>query len=253
LLSRIQTLENEVDRKVQDLEDKVEGLEEKIADSQTVRGDSPPLPPLIPPAPSSPPPQVPEVGPRPPKGYLEGIAGVTFQTESGGFVAGAVLVSVSPIFQVFGEIGYLSNVLPKSDQEEFDAIASEVSGLVIDSQAPFFYGMGGVRALVPTDGKVRPYLDFGFGISRGKEERSIVLEGEDVTADFRVAGDEFVRTPTTTGLLWGLGGGINVLLSNQLVLDIGYRYMRISVEEGTFFEEDVVRASRAYAALGYGF
>ena len=193
-----------------------------------------------------------------PQGYVEALGGLTFQTEPSIFGAGAILVNVTPRFQLFGELGYLANVLPGSDQEIWDATAFDLSNdlgmrVEIDSKAPFYYGMVGGRLFLASSGAVRPYLAAGTGVARGSETRRIVLGDRDLTEDFRVHGDNLVQAPRTTAFVLAFGGGINVSIARGVTLDAGYRYMKLLVEQRIFSRGNGVDVSRIYVGVGYGF
>ena len=55
------------------------------------------------------------------------LGGVTFGTETAAVVGGAVGASVTPALDVFGEIGYMQNVLPNDLQENIDDQAALLS------------------------------------------------------------------------------------------------------------------------------
>jgi hypothetical protein len=85
-----------------------------------------------------------------PRTFVRGCGGMTFMTETAGIFGGSVGVRLTKQVDVFGELGGLTNILPRSLQEELDAAARAMgpffSGpLTIDGRAPGIYGLGGMR------------------------------------------------------------------------------------------------------------
>ena len=151
------------------------------------------------------------------------------------------------------------NILPVSEQEVANQTLEE-SVFTVDATAPFFYGMGGVRLVMPGKRVARPYVTASLGFASGSAHLSYTAEGRDVTTDVRVVGtaelpplpDITLRETTDTlNLITALGGGVNLGQGTGLSFDVGYRYMRMF--DTDVFQGNVVNIGRAYVAVGYAF
>lgn len=270
IILRVEELQRDVDEKFVTLEEKLDTIDQTLQESATVTRDSGvpsyqydsspddgTVDTSSPPGeqyPAEPTPvgdNRPETRPEPLRGLVEGILGFTFETESGAVGAGAIGFNVTPRLQIYGEFGYMRNVLPRSEQDVWDAVVADIPGAAIDSSAPFFYGLGGVRFTITT-GSAQPYVVAGAGFAVGRQERTILLDGQDFTRDFRIVNEDFVRTSDQTGPLVSVGGGVDIRFGKNITLDLGYRYQRLFVE-GIFFEDDPLDVSRVQFGLGYVF
>lgn len=180
------------------------------------------------------------------RGSVGGQFGATFGTEAAPFFAGEVAANVARDLQIYGTVGRMNNVLPSSIQDDVDAAAAVISVLYrtsvdIDATVPAFFGIGGVRYLVPTGTVARPYARGGLGFSSVTVNAKVAVSG--VTLDLAEAG--FLDDERFTKLAFEFGGGVFVPFG-RTYLDVGYRFMKLVDAEG-------VNISRAYAGFGVTF
>ena len=165
--------------------------------------------------------------------FVGGLGGVTFGTVAGVAVAGQVGFEVAPNLFVIGEVGRMQDVLPKTVRDELNAEVDALSRdagfpITVEVAVPVTYGFGGIRWM-RTRSVVAPFLEAGVGVGRAsiKIAKAEVL-GQDFTDELQ---DELGADSSDTKLLIVLGGGINVLMTERVSLDIGYRYSRIATED----------------------
>jgi opacity protein-like surface antigen len=185
-------------------------------------------------------------------GMIVGEAGVTFGSETGG-AFGVTVGSGSPRIQGIGEVGYFTNVTPKSLQEDADVIAllaSSPGALVgVDITAPAFYALGGIRAVVPTTGRAKPYVQGGAGVARVKATLDFTLNGTNVNSLLIAEGvltrDDLEQSSTEA--LISFGGGVQVAVGGRGLVDVGYRYYRI------FTDDPGINVNRIFGGFGVTF
>jgi hypothetical protein len=180
--------------------------------------------------------QPPQSGPAT-SGYLAGIGGLTFGTESDKLFGGEIGVEASPNLTVYGTLGRMQNIAPKSVKEAFDG-----SGL--SAKYPAFFGIGGLKYRVPTNSSVRPYVLAGGGL--GSTKLKVTADGiGDVTDGFvALAGLEQSEVKATR-FVYEMGGGLEIPVG-PMYIDTGYRF-------GKFIALEDANVSRAYAGIGYRF
>jgi hypothetical protein len=183
------------------------------------------------------------------RGFVRGLASITFVTETGGVFAGGVGVSVHPHVQIVAEVGGFTNVLPKHLQRDLDDAARALEGvfgtpLVIDGQAPGGYGFGGFRLNAPARGRLAPFAEIGGGVAHGRSDITATVGGIDVS---EVVTDALGVKESETAGLFGIGGGVGIGLGPTSAIDLGYRYMRI------FTDDPRINVSMAFAAFRWRF
>ena len=140
-------------------------------------------------------------------------------------VGGTVTYRLIPELQIVGEVGRIGNVLPTMSDTVFSLAQADIG-------VSAFYGEGGVRLVAPT-GALAPYGEATAGFAR--------LDIN--SARLGLAGS--VATSLALGLVGrttpiaSVGGGV-LARGGPLVLDIGYRYKQL-------FVDDVLQA-----ILGFG-
>jgi opacity protein-like surface antigen len=192
----------------------------------------------------------------PERGFVQGIGGLTFGTETAPVFGGGFGVNLGPNFQITGEFGTMRNILPTWVQDDLDDGAAAIEELVhflvgqrvdvgIDASAPAFYGMGGGRFIASTAGTARPYVGASVGFANVSPEVRLELEGEDVTDE--AIDDGFIdRMGSFTDLLLAVGGGVNIAVSESVAIDVGYNFTRIFANQG-------INVHRVAAGVGYRF
>ncbi|MGE3274968.1 MAG: outer membrane protein [Vicinamibacterales bacterium] len=182
------------------------------------------------------------------RGYLGGSAGITFGTETAPFFAGEIGAHVTDDLVVYGSVGRMNNVLPGSVQDALD-VASTLLTIATGARwefsatAPAFFGVGGVRYLLPTGEGARPYVQGGIGfanVSLNIEE----VDFGDVTSQLVRAG--YLDDDSIAKLAFEFGGGVYVPAGERLFVDVGYRFMKL-------VDAEDVNVSRAYGAVGVRF
>jgi hypothetical protein len=181
-------------------------------------------------------------------GFVRGLGGVTFGTETAGAAGGSFGVTVIPQLDVIGEFGWVQNVLPKALQEDIDNVVNLLSIILrvpisVDVKVPTFYGFGGVRANVPTGGRVRPFVEGAGGFGR------ITLDVDARAAGINISDEveDAIDADSETKFLMAVGGGINIGLTSSVGVDIGYRFLRI------FTDDPAINASQVYGGVRVGF
>jgi hypothetical protein len=183
-----------------------------------------------------------------PKGFVAGVGGGTFGTETGGIFGASVGGYATPRLQIFGEVGRMTNVLPKSVQADVDDAASLLSFYTgerwdFNAKAPATYFGGGVKVLLSQSAGARPYVTGGGGMANIKTSIKEIDFGE-VTDDLVEQGLLDESDLKTTKAYMSAGGGVIVSVGRMYV-DLGYRFNRIFVVDSN--------VSRVYAAFGVNF
>ena len=164
------------------------------------------------------------------RGYVQGVGGLTFQSEVSGLFGGEFGVNVHPNIQIYGQAGRMLNILPKSVQDDLDDAGQALRILTgdrweFDGKAPATYFGGGLKFLIPTNAAVRPYAVAGVGVASVKGSIKEIDLGEilDDLVDEGFVDEDDVRG---TEFAVELGGGVVVPVGRAQV-DLGYRFMRI--------------------------
>jgi hypothetical protein len=182
-------------------------------------------------------------------GYVAGIGGMTFGTESDTLFGGEVGVETSRNITIYGTMGRMQNVAPNYVNNEIDVINADLTASTgevwnFKAKAPTLFGIGGVKYRVPTNSSVRPYVLGGAGFGSinikvtephfGDVTDALIAEGSFTQSDFKA-----------TKFLVEMGGGLEIPVGPMYV-DTGYRF-------GKFVGVEDANVSRAYAGVGYRF
>jgi len=168
-----------------------------------------------------------------PAGFVRGFGGVSFLTETGGVFGFSAGAHVTRSIDVFGDLGRITNMLPRKIQEDVDAAARQFGSfygapLTIDLQAPGLYGLGGVRFSHTTAQRFTVFVEAGAGAARGTSDITAVAGGINVSTQVTAV---LNLKESVTEPLMALGGGIGIPLGSRLTLDLGYRFMRIYTQD----------------------
>jgi opacity protein-like surface antigen len=182
------------------------------------------------------------------RGFIGGLGGITFGTETSSVFAGQGGVRIARQLVVFGEIGRMQNVLPDEIQDQIDEFVRTFEAetgvdALLEAKVPAFYGLGGIRW--STDAPVSPFVEGGLGFANLSIDLHAEIDGVDVTDQAEALFEE--EDLDATKFLLAFGGGINARLAEQVRLDIGYRYTRI------FTDDPAVNTSAVLAALKFWF
>jgi opacity protein-like surface antigen len=178
---------------------------------------------------------------------VNGIVGVTFQSESDLVLGGEIGGNVHPNLEIYGGVHLLRNVLPTDAQDSLDDLSdllTATTGTLWDFEAEFraVTVAGGVKYRVPTGTVVRPYVLAGAGVANVTfkiEEVDLGDVTEEILAEL---GEE---DATLSKPYFELGGGVE-FPAGKLFLDAGYRYGRV-VDAGD------LNISRVYFGVGARF
>jgi opacity protein-like surface antigen len=178
------------------------------------------------------------------RGFVRGLGGITFGTETSSIVGGGAGFNVVPNLQVTVDIGRMQNVMPRKIKDDLDAAATLITifygvPVTIDVKIPAFYAAGGLRYNVPTTGRLRPFINGDVGVGHISADITSTVAGIDISRDVEEAAD----LGTANKFLLGLGGGATLGLTDAVGLDIGYRFNRI------FTDDPAINASALYAAI----
>jgi opacity protein-like surface antigen len=200
-------------------------------------------------------------------GFVSGLGGFT---RSGGDTTGNMLVEgggrVAPHVMVFGDFGRFANLQtalqPTLSAATAALAASDGIGVTGGGTLPAWYGVGGLRAEIPTRTRVSPYVLGGLGFAHLNPQPTFAFQsgvlpdgttpatGTDVTSAVTGAG-LFTAPPTETDLMVTLGGGVQLSVAPRWVVDAGYRYARVGVS--TTLSATPLNANGMTFGLGYRF
>ena len=118
-------------------------------------------------------------------------------------------------------------------QQIAEALTQVQSGAVAYSaKQPITFGSAGIRYLFSAAPQIHPYLMAGFGLARVKHDVTFSIAGSDVTSSLgtfgAVLGSDLSGSQTKPMIV--LGGGVQWDAWRMLVVDLQYRYGRISTE-----------------------
>jgi len=171
-----------------------------------------------------------------------GFGGLTFgDAETAAEVGAGVVGEVLPVVAVYGEFGYLQDLMPSEIQSLLDLVL--LTGNRIDASIDAFYGQGGVRIVAPALLPVRPYGQVGLGVAR-------------ISANFGVTGPDaaFIRVflddqldgvEDATDFMLSAGGGITGT-AGPIFWDTGVRYHAV-------YAGDTLDAFSVRGAIGVAF
>jgi len=187
-----------------------------------------------------------ESGVREASGYVSAFAGPAWaagnSTGSIVFEGGA---RIAPHVMLFGSLGRFSNLqgdLQPTLQSTTATLAGDGIGVAGGGTLPAWYGIGGVRAEIPTNLRVTPYVLGGFGMARLNPQPQFTFAsgtlpdgttptvGLNVTSNLLATGT-ITTPPPSNALMAVFGGGIEVPLVPHWVGDVGYRYSYIAADQ----------------------
>jgi opacity protein-like surface antigen len=187
------------------------------------------------------------------KGYVEGVAQSAFGNVTSQSYGGEFGITVVPSVQVFVEGGVVRNIATP----DITASAQQIAAYLSRTQAsvgytvkqPVTFGVVGVRFVVPTTGRVQPYVMGGGGLASVKQNVTFRVGGTDVTANLPQYGVQLGSDLSSSFRkpMFVVGGGINWAIWQRMVLDFQYRYGRILAQDGA------INVGRAGIGIGVRF
>ena len=188
------------------------------------------------------------------RGYVEGVFQSAFGNVTSQSYGGEFGVSVRPGMQVYAEVGRIGNVATP----EISAAAQTIAGVLSQTQSnvaysvkqPVTFVVAGLKFVVPTSGKLRPYVMGGAGPANVKQDATFTVGGTDVTATLPTQYGVQLGTDLSgsySKLMISAGAGVMWPAWERLVVDIQYRYGRILAEDVA------INVNRAGVAVGFRF
>ena len=187
------------------------------------------------------------------KGYVEAVAQSAFgnvTSQSYGVEGGFV---IKPTILVFGEVGHVGNVATAS----MSTAAAQIAGFLSQTQSnvgftvtePVSFAVGGIKYVVPTSGKIRPYVLGGFGVATVNQNAKFTINGSDVTSTLTQYGVQLGTdlSGSFTKPMLVIGGGATYPVWQRMILDFQFRYGRI------FAEDEGINVGRVGVGIGIRF
>jgi len=156
----------------------------------------------------------------------------------GASFSGAISFKATDKFQILGEFGRLTNILPKSvlDQVEVNAalVANTKNGKSSSTaSATGNFGMLGVRRAMRDVSGASTFIEVGVGMANVKSKVEAEIRGS-TTLQGSIA--NLVSTPFTaatpeTKPLVSVGGGLILGISKTTAVEMGARFQRIFTDD----------------------
>jgi len=172
------------------------------------------------------------------RGYVEGVAQSAFGNVTSQSFGGEVGITILPSVSVFLEAGRVNDVTTA----QLGAAAQTIGGALALTQAtaayhvkePTTFGVLGAKYVVPTTGKLRPYVMAGGGIAHVSQNATFLVGGTDVTSTLATYGVTLGSdlSGSFTKPMMVVGGGAMYPAWQSLVIDIQYRYGRVFADGG---------------------
>lgn len=179
---------------------------------------------------------------------VHGLGGTTFITETSSTFGGGVTIAVHKHVQLLGEAGRLTNLMPKDSQRDLDAAVPQFgtqvgSGLSIDGQLGGVYGVAGFRFVGSTAHRTATFAEVAVGGVRVATSIRATSSSGDVSAT--VASLLGLPGPDVHPVML-LGAGAAIDVHTRVVVDIGYRYLRVWVNDPRL---DRINSNALYSAI----
>ncbi len=160
-----------------------------------------------------------------------GMTGVTTHTVTNSTVAGTGGVALTKHFDVFGEIGRLTNVLPRSEYNTILAngnaiAATQAASATVVGNYPAMYGLGGVRVKAVVHGRISSFAEGAVGSAHLKNQLAVTDGLQNLTA-------ASLTTPMTSATslrarMMVAGAGLSFNVDPKAAFELGYRYDTIN-------------------------
>jgi len=188
------------------------------------------------------------------RGYVEGGVQSAFGNVTSQSYGAEFGITVRPGIQIYAEGGMVRDVATT----EISTAAQTIAGVLSQTQTnvgyhvkqPVDFVVGGIKIVVPTQGKLRPYVMGGAGIAKVTQDATFSVGGTDVTSSLPT--QYFIQLGTDlsgsyTKMMISVGGGVMWPAWQRLVLDLQYRYGRILAEDAG------INVNRAGIGIGVRF
>ena len=182
------------------------------------------------------------------RGFVRGLGGVSFAADPSAIYGGGGGYRVGRNLTITGEVGRIQNIIPQDLADMINLVEQEAeieTGLpvTLEASVPALYFIGGVRADVPTSGRVNPFIEAWGGVGGLSAHVHAEVAGIDVSDEV----NNLVEDTTASQFMLALGGGVTMRVSGSCWIDAGYRYHRINTED------PASNTSAVYAALRFAF
>jgi opacity protein-like surface antigen len=188
------------------------------------------------------------------RGYVEGVIQSAFGNVTSQSYGAELGVTIRPNFQVFVEAGMVRDVATP----EISVAAQTIAGFLSQTQAnvsfrvkePVTFGVAGLKVIVPTASKLRPYVLGGAGLASVKQDVSFTVGGSDVTSNLATQYGVQLGTDLSGSFSKPIivaGAGAMWPAWQRLVVDFQFRFGRILAEDGG------INVSRAGIGVGVRF
>jgi len=188
------------------------------------------------------------------KGFVRALVGATVGTESGAVFAGTVGFKVASKGMIFGEVGGMTNMLPKSVSDEIDVAAAKVANAEggkasSTSKATATYGLFGARINMRDVSRAHTFLEIGAGVAHVKSDVEAVIRGsaslQGDISDQVVTG--FTSATPSTKPAYAIGFGLALGVTKSTSIEMGYRFMHILTDDVS------AKVSKIYGGFKFGF
>lgn len=199
------------------------------------------------------------------RGYVVGIGGAGATQVNAPFFGASAGFDVTDHLQITADVGRMQDVLSNFTKED---LALVDQGLQVDTGLPFSskvkmptnYVTGGVRFLMPSGWRARPYASASAGIAHMSPKPTFEVAGLDYTtlamAD-QTVGKAFRED---TRPMASIGGGVTFDVVKHVTFDIGYKYSGIFIKtdylqdlEASPHSHTRIDTHRVFAGAGFRF
>ena len=198
--------------------------------------------------------QAPATAPDADRGYVEAVIQSAFGNVTSQSYGAEGGITVRPNIQVFVEAGMVRDVATSS----IGTAAQIIAGFLSQTQAnvafrvkePVTFGVAGIKFVVPTAGKLRPYVLAGAGMASVTQDVAFTVGGSDVTSSLATQYGVQLGTDLSgsfTKPMIVAGAGAMWPAWQRLVVDLQFRFGRILAEDGG------INVSRAGIGVGVRF
>jgi opacity protein-like surface antigen len=180
--------------------------------------------------------------------YGELAAAATFGHKSSGSVGFEGGYRINDEWQVFIEIGRMSNVATAALDQRAQNFFIPLGSTSVSTAQRAVYADAGVRYQLPPFGMWHPYGLVGLGFASVKTSTAFSPLPNDVTVSL---GNDL--NSTLTKLFLTVGGGVRMPFKERYLVDISYRYGRIFPKTSQIQDDTGINTNRIQAGIGVRF
>ena len=182
------------------------------------------------------------------RGFVRGLGGVSFAGETSAIYGGGGGFRVGRNLTITGEVGRIQNVIPQDFVDQLALAEDLIEGefglpITLEASIPALYFIGGIRADIPTSGRLKPFVEASAGVARLNLNVHAEFSGIDVSDEL----NDVLEDEELSEFMLAIGGGVTMQVSGSCWIDAGYRYHRINTDD------PVSNTSAVYAALRFAF